>query len=321
MKIVRKHILFLIVICIIFSASCSKKPQKPKEKQDDEPKSMPKVIEEIEKDTLEIMNQADMVPYFERVIVEKKKMEEEKKIEEMQMAKSQDNTGEQKPEEKPKNMSQQEEQPKPMTITESILTDILKKEEVSSDTSQTEKPPKDIDTVWKKINTSIKGLHYKWNVLEPLLIQQGVAPETIKEFEDTLDSLTNYGIAQSYFDTMTSANKLTAYLPKFMSHFKTEISPITYTLKYHVRDIVLNSAVGQYPTAQEGLSKTKEQSQSLKSELIEKKSKTTADKFDASITNLQKSLDKKDLNLIKINASIVMKNIMLMMDDLRSSMK
>ncbi|WZL74584.1 hypothetical protein QBE52_07800 [Clostridiaceae bacterium 35-E11] len=318
MKIMKKHILLLLTVCIIFSASCTQKPQKPKEKQEDGLKPMPKVIEEIEKDTLKIMNQADMVPYFERVIVEKKKIEEDKKIEEMQMSKPAENANDQKPEEKPKEMSSSQEQPKPMTIAESILTDVLKREEVSSNASETKKPPKDIAEVWKKINTSIKGLHYKWNILEPLLIQQNITPETIKEFEDTLDNLTKYGIDQNYFDTLSSANRLTAYLPKFMSYFKTEISPITYTLKYHIRSVVLNSAIGQYSMAQEALNKMKEQSQSLKSELIEKKAKSTADKFDASILNSQKSLDKKDLNLIKINASIVMKNVMLMMEDLKN---
>lgn len=320
MKIIKKHILFLIVLCIIFSAtSCAKKPQKPKSKSEDQPKPLPKVIEEIEKDTLKIMNQADMVPYFQRVIVQKKKIEEKEKIEKIQMEMAKENkTGEKQQDQS--SSAQSQEKPKPMTIEESILTDLLKKEKIASDKDQT-KPPKDITEIWKEINTTIIGIHNKWNVLEPQLTEENVPSDIISGFEETLDTLTNHGIDKNYFGTIHTANNLTAYFPKFMPYFKKEIPPTVYTLKYLTRNVVLNAAMNDYDSAQKSLNQIKEQGQSIKSDLIEKKAKSTADKFDASVTNLQKSIDKKDLNLIRINGSIVMKNIMLMMDDLSKSMQ
>ena len=206
-----------------------------------------------------------------------------------------------------------------MTIEESILVEILKREKNPPEEKQEEKPPKDIAETWRTIHSTIKGLHDKWNVLEPLLIQQSVSPEVMAGFEDTLDSLTNLGISKNYFGTIATANRLTAYLPKFMTPFKKDIPPTVYNLKFHLRDVILNVAVDNYPQAQESLNQIKEQGQSIKSQLIEKKAKSTADKFDASVINLQKSLDKKDMNLLKINGAIVMKNIMLMKDDLAGS--
>ncbi|QEK12401.1 hypothetical protein FQB35_08430 [Crassaminicella thermophila] len=319
MKTIKKHILFLIILCIVFStASCTKKSQKPKTKSEDEPKPLPKVIEEIEKDTLKIMNQADMVPYFQRVIVEKKKIEEKEKMEKMQMEMAKKNKDEDKKDQA--SGEQEKEKPKPMTIEESILTDLLKQEKTASDKDQT-KPPKDITETWKNINTTIIGIHNKWNVLEPQLTEENVPPDIISGFEETLDALTKYGIDKNYFSTINTANNLTSYFPKFMPYFKKEIPPTVYTLKYLTRNVVLNAAMNDYDSAQKSLNKIKEQGQSIKSDLIEKKAKPTADKFDASVINLQKSIDKKDLNLIRINASIVMKNIILMMDDLSKSMQ
>ncbi|QXM06255.1 hypothetical protein [Crassaminicella indica] len=315
MKNLKPHILFIMILLITFSAaSCSKKPQKPSSKSENQQKPLPKIVEEIEKDALKIMYAADMVPYFQRVIIEQKKIEEKEKIEKIQMEiASKDNKDQKKKEDSSSNIK---EKPKPKTIEESILTELLKKEKASSDENQAEKPPKDITETWKKINTIIVGIHNKWNILEPQLTQQNVSLDIITGFEETLDRLTKHGIEQNYFGTMTTANMLTSYLPKFMPYFKKEIPPTVYTLKYLTRNMVLQAAIGNYTDAQKSLNQIKEQGQTIKSELIEKKAKSTADKFDASVTNLQKALDKKDIHLIKINTSIVMKNIMLMVDDL-----
>ncbi|WP_053957600.1 hypothetical protein [Inediibacterium massiliense] len=315
MKNSKKYISLLLIICIIlFSTSCTKKVQKPTPKKENEPKPLPTVVKEIEKDTLTIMNQTDMIPYFQRVIVEKKIIEEEKiQIESVKK--------EEKKDEKTTNQETSkivEKEPKPMTIDESILTDILKKEDTNS--SKEAKPPKNIDETWKKINQTILMIHNKWNVLEPLLVAQSVSPDIISGFEETLNMLTTYGINKDYMNTITTTNHLTSFLPKFMPYFKIDIPPAIYTLKFLTRHAVLNAAMGDYVSAQKSVEKIQETSQSVKSTLIEKKAKSTVDKFDVSVINLSKSIEKKDMHLIKINGSIVMKNIMLMIEDVTKSM-
>ncbi|WP_129596056.1 hypothetical protein [Anaerophilus nitritogenes] len=311
MKNSKKYISLLLTLCLIlFSVSCTKKVQKPTPKNENEPKALPSVIKEIEKDTLSIMNQADMIPFFQRVIIETKKIEYEK----IQIEATQEN---EKTTKKKSNILL-EEQPKPMTIDESILTDILKKENATS--SKEQKPPKNIDETWKKINQTILMIHNKWNVLEPLLIDQSVSPDIISGFEESLNMLTTYGMNKDYINTITTANHLTSFLPKFMISFKIDVPPAIYTLKYLTRHAILNAAMGDYVSAQKSIDKIKETSQSIKSTLIEKKAKSTVDKFDVSIINLSKSIEKKDIHLIKINGSIVMKNIMLMMEDITKSM-
>lgn len=333
---IRKWGIFAMIFCIVISsAACGQKPQKPSPKSENEPKPMPKVIEEIEKDAIKIMEQVDKIPYFQRVIVEKEIIEQKKKMEELQMKAAEGGgDSEQKKQEGGQGGQQEsgggsssggssggeEEKPKPMTIDEGILTELMKREKTDSAEKQSQKIPKNLAELWNGINSTILGLHNKWNVLEPQLIQQGISPEVMNNFETTLDNLTKAGIENKYFETLSIANNLTAYLPDFMAYFKKEVPPSIYTLKYHIRNLVLNAAVGNYQAAQESLNKLKEHGQTLKPQLIEKKGKATIDKFDASVNNLEKSLNKKDLHLIKINSSIVLKNILLMQEDLTAAM-
>jgi hypothetical protein len=275
-------------------------------------KSIPPVFKEIEKDTLKIMQQTDQIPYFNRAIAEKKAIEQKnKKMEDKKTSKKSEEKSQSSPEE-----------PKPMMFRENILKDLLEKEKQGSENNKKEaKPPKDISETWEKINTTILQLHSKWNVLEPLLIQQSTSTEMIAAFKDTLDNLTKYGINKDQFGTLVTANNLTAYLPKFMIYFKKQVPPEIYSLKYHVRNIVLNAAADNYPAAEESLRQIKQQGEMLKTTLIEKKAMSVINQFDTSTTNLQKSLQKKDIDLIKINAGIVMKNIMRITDVFYSSIK
>jgi hypothetical protein len=334
MKIKKWGIWAMIFCILITTISCAKKPEKPSPKSENEPKPLPKVVEEIETDALKIMEQVDKIPYFQRVIVEKEMIEQKKKAEELQMKAAEGggaSSGEQKQggeqggkqegggQEKSQS-SGEEEKPKPMTIEEGILTELMKREKSEESEKENQKTPKTLDEIWATVNTTILGLHNKWNVLEPQLIPQGVSLESMNSFETTLDNLTKFGFEKKYFETLSVANNLTAYLPDFRAYYKKEVPASIYTLKYQIRNLVLNAAVGDFDTAQESLIKLKEHGQTLKPQLIEKKAKATADKYDASVNNLEKSLTKKDLQLIKINSSIVLKNILLMEEDLAASM-
>ena len=333
MRMNKKGILFLLMISMILMITgCGQKQKKPSPQSENQQKPMPKTIEEIESDAIKIMQLADLVPYFEKAIEEKKTKEEQQKQEAAQQTMAQgggqggggqggdQGGGQQGQQGQPAGGVQQEPpQPQPRTLGDVILTEVLLREKTGGENNQMQKPPEDITETWKEINTTIKGIHDKWNVLEPVLMEENVPSETIAGFENTLDTLTAHGMQNKYFETLSTSNLLTSHLPKFMGNFKKDVPPTVFTLKFLVRNVVITAASENYQGAQESLDKIKEQSQSVKSKLIEKKAKTTADKFDASVSNLQKSVEKKDLNLIKINASIVMKNIGLMRDDLAGS--
>ncbi|AOT68596.1 hypothetical protein [Geosporobacter ferrireducens] len=333
MKTTNKGILYLLVISILFAITgCGQGAKKPSPQSENQQKPMPKTIEEIENDAIKIMQLADLVPYFEKAIKEKEAKEQQQKEEKAQQTMAQgsgqgggqgdgqagDQGGGQQ-EQKGEEEQKEPPQPQPRTLGDVILTEVLMREKTGNDSNQMLKPPEDITETWKEINTTIKALHDKWNILEPVLIEENIPPETISGFENTLDTLTAHGMQNKYFETLSTANLLTSHLPKFMGNFKKDVPPTVYSLKFLVRNVVITAASENYQGAQDSLDKIKEQSQSVKSKLIEKKAKSTADKFDASVGNLQKSVEKKDLNLVKINASIVMKNVGLMRDDLAGS--
>ncbi|HHY91441.1 MAG TPA: hypothetical protein GX503_07215 [Clostridiales bacterium] len=322
----KKQICFFILILFgisLFFVACSPAPQKPEPQSENSSKPLPSAMKEIEKDLLAIMLQVDQIPYFERVIAEKKESEQKKEQSEKENStgkKPEQTTEGNKEEQKSTQKNETEsEKPKPMNFRESILNDILKKEQENSDGKEDSTPPKDISETWKKINDTILQLHNRWNVLEPVLIQQNIPTETISSFEDALDNLTKSGVSEDVFQTLANANQLTAYLPKFMAPFKKQIPPEIYSLKYYIRSLVLNAATDNYPAAEESFHQIKSQSEVLKVSLIEKKATSVLNQFETSVSNLQKSLQKKDIDLIKINASIVMKNVMEMTDVFSSS--
>ncbi len=329
MRTTKKGILFLLVLSIVLSIiGCGQGAKKPSPQSDNQQKPMPKTIEEIENDAIKVMQLADLVPYFEKSIEEKEAKEQQQKQESAQQTMVQgggqgggqagdQGGGEQ--EQQGATGQQEPPQPQPRTLGDVILTEVLLREKTGGDDNQMQKPPENITEIWKEINTTIKAIHDKWNVLEPVLIEENIPPETITGFENTLDTLTSHGMQNKYFETLSTANLLTSHLPKFMGNFKKDVPPAVFSLKFLVRNVVITAASENYQGAQESLNKIKEQSQGVKSKLIEKKAKPTADKFDASVSNLEKSIKKKDLNLVKINASIVMKNVGLMRDDLAGS--
>lgn len=326
-KLKIKFIYVLIVlISIMLITSCAKQPpQKPAPKPD-EPKQIPPVVEEIESEIISVMTAVDMIPYYKRQIEEKKKKDEEKKelAKELGMPTQEGGTqgqgeGGQEGGQK-KEMSQIDKlvefEPKPITINDILLSEILKAEATDKKDSKSEEIPNDIVFMWHEINTKIAGLHKKWNTLESEVIKSGASQESISGFENTLNNLTISSSQYNFIDTLFYSNKLTSYIPDLIKNFKVKVPSPIYYMKYHLRQIILDCRIKDYDSASKNYNKLNIYKDALVSQLIDKKLTKLANKLNTSIKDLENALILKDLNIIKIKASVVMSNMELVKEEL-----
>lgn len=309
----------IILIFIMLISSCAKQtPQKPTPKSD-EPKQMPPVVEEMESEIISIMSAVDMIPYYKKQIEEKKKKDQEKKEFSKELAMGSQEGGNKGADEgsqggaSKNQMSQIESmikfEPKPITINDILLSDILKAEATDKKDSSGQKIPNDIAFMWHEINTKIGGLHKKWNSLESEVIKSGTSQESISGFENTLNNLTISSSQYNFIDTLFYSNKLTLYIPDLIKNFKKKVPSPIYYMKYHLRQIVLDCRIKDYTKASNNYNKLSIYKDAIVSQLIDKKLSPLANKLNTSIKDLENALMLKDLNIIKIKASVVMSNI------------
>jgi len=311
----------ILILCVsLLSIGCSKGQQKPSPETEKEPKPVPSVVEEIEGAIISIMSQVDLIPYYEKQIAEKEKKKQEKIQLQILTGQSQQQGSEEKKQKENQGSQEQggkneldkliEFKPSPITINDILLSEIIKKEKKEDKEEKKDMEiPEDIIEIWHEINTQIMDLHDKWNTLETEISKSNSPNETIIEFEDTLNKLTIASTNKDYMNTLIYSNKLTSYIPSLITNFKNKFPNSIYHMKYHIRQIVLACGNNDYTMAKENLDKIKIYLESLTPQLIEKKLTEQAGKLKSSLTDLEDAIKLQDINIIKIKASILMKNM------------
>lgn len=311
--------LILTVLVLVLSISCAQSPQKPTPESEDGPKPVPSLVEELENDVISIMSQVDLVPYYEKQIAEKEKKKQEKIQLEILIGKNGSQNNKDSKQEEGGGESNQggggneldkliEFKPAPITIDDILLTEVLK-QEIEEKNKNSEEIPDDINMIWHEINTKIVGLHDKWNSLEPEIKKSGSSPKDVEGFNNALNSLTVSGNQNNYMTTLINGNILTYHIPDLIGNFKNKFPSAIYNMKFLVRQIVLDSSNDSYDKAIENIDKLKVYKDSLEPQLIEKKLTEPAGKLTSSVKALEDALKLEDLNIVKIKASVVMKNI------------
>jgi len=328
MKKNKMSLIFLIIL--LFSTmliySCAKKQEKPAPKSEDEPKQVPPIVEEIESEIISIMSEVDMIPYYKKQIEKKKEKEQEKKDLALKLGMGSQNNSEQSKKDGGQEGGQEKEgsqldslvkfEPSPITINDILLSEILKAEETEKKQKGTQEIPDDIVFIWHGINTKISGLHKKWNALESEVTKSGASPEAIKGFENALNNLTISASQYNFLDTLFYSNKLTSYIPDLINNYKKKVPSPIYFMKYHLRQLILDYRINDYDKAQKNYNKLIVYKDALVSQLIDKKMTEPANKLSTSIKSLENALKIKDLNIIKIKASVLMSNIQSIMEEI-----
>lgn len=193
-----------------------------------------------------------------------------------------------------------------LTFEETILGEVLAREmEQKLNELQQQDMPQSEEEAWDNIKMTVTELYGHWNDLEPQLMQESVSREEMNSFEQNLDSLTVRSTAQNRFEVMGTANQLTGCLSQFMAPFAEPPSPLAHELKFHLRELVLKAAAGDYGGAAANMGFIKEQGPVLSDALGE----GDAAELDTAISNLQRAVEKENLDLIRVNAAVLMENL------------
>ncbi len=293
----------LIFFILITLSSCTQKSNNSSPKPDEAEEIIHK-IEDFEKQLISIMEKVDLVPYYEKQIKEKKAKEnkEKEKSTDAENKGGEGNSG-QNSEAKKK-----EFKPKPITNQDILLLRLLEEEKSYKSEEQDNKEiPDDIVFIWNEINENINQLHLKWNDLESKLKKGKVSTDTIDSFDKTLNNLTVASNNNKSLETLTNANGLTLFISQFIKDLGDTNLALIYSIKYYTRQIILDVAKQKYNNADKNLDAIKSQEEILSSK-VEKENKELVDKLKISLNNLENAISLKDINVIKLKASIIIKN-------------
>ncbi|KAB3533562.1 hypothetical protein [Alkaliphilus serpentinus] len=299
----KTKIFFILIALIMIITSCSGNP-KPQEEKDNSnsPPELPKVYTEIEEEILKTMFSIDGIAGIEKALEEKEKAKEEV---------AEESEVDLKPEEKEK-PAKEEIDVKMLVKMEAVVIPLLEEEDIESEIVMVDEVPGDINKVWYQINQLVNTLHTKWNSLEPHLQKAGVDPKKIQEFEGNLDSTTVFVNEKDTHQSMIALNHLLSNLYDFGGSFKTKIPSEVMKIKNHIREIVLMADAEDYPGALSNFEEAKRLGEALKQRLIEKDATDVLQKFELSMEDLNKELQKENFNLIQIKGGIVLKNTVAM---------
>lgn len=297
----------LIIIFLIITLSSCAKQSKNSNLKVDKSKQTINAVEELEMELIDIMGQIDLIPYYEKQIKEKKKKEEEQKKQQGKPAGAENKEGSSG--EKPEGKGEEFE-PQPITNNDSLLFELLEQEKsYKSEEQDKQKIPDNIIFIWHEINKKINQLHLKWDDLKLEFKEVEISLGSINGFDDALNSLTIASNKNKNLKTLIDANELTLYMSQFIKDLNDNKLASLYSMKYHTRQIILNVANSNYLEADKNLKTLKNEEEMLTTELTEKKFKVLLDKLRLATTNLENALSLQDINVIKIKASIIMKNI------------
>ena len=320
-NIFRKHKLIIFLFIVFILAGCNRSPKKPDFGKKEKIPKLPKVLTELEDETLKVMYDLDSIKGIEKAIEEEKSLQA-KETTSMETAaepfrqaqsdkKKEEKTGGKKEEEKQtkETVGMQE-----LIAENEIIIPLLEAHEVKGTFANSKTPPPDIDTVWDKISDNVMKIHKKWNVLEAQLPAEKTSLEKAEEFEEILNDLTISIIDKKRLDGLKQANELTRVIAGLRNYFDGIGNHDVYEMYYHTRGTILSAASDDYAGAINHLNETNKIGDSMRRDLMKKDSEDVLKKFELSTEDLGDQLVDENFQLSQIKAPIVIKNIKLIQD-------
>lgn len=207
--------------------------------------------------------------------------------------------------------SQKTEIPKELTKIEKDIEKIISeakkiKEKPSSTSSKKETPTN--EKSWKEIEKTAKDIHSNWNSLNPIVTKKGAKLNLINSMSAAINDLTLVANKKSKIDVLIYANGVYKYIPELEGLFSTDPSLDIKKLKFYGQDIDFKSEIQKWDEISKDLIDISSTWQTLKTKLP-KEAKTSADKFNASISELQKAVKSQNKVLTKVKAEVFLNNL------------
>ncbi|SNX55094.1 hypothetical protein [Thermoanaerobacterium sp. RBIITD] len=172
----------------------------------------------------------------------------------------------------------------------------------NSKPSQPKEPPE--KKSWNTIDKTVKDIHTNWNVLIPTATKAGANSNLINNVSTAINTLTTNSNNKSINDTLIAANNVYKYIPDIETLFKAELTPDIKRLRYYNRDIAFNASTGKWDIAKKDIADLNTTWKTLKVKLTNE-AKSSADKFDAGLAELEKSVNSKDSTITKVKSDVL----------------
>jgi len=189
---------------------------------------------------------------------------------------------------------------------DTILSEVLAKEMEARE----EEMPEDSQEAWGSIKMQITELHQQWDELEPTLREENVTEEEIVSFEEALDELTIRASEQDRIGTLDSGNEITEPMSSFLVPFTEDGVSEVYEMKYHLRNLVIRTAAGDYEEDLESQENIEASRQEVTRGIEDEEEAEEKDQqLQTSIDNLEDALQQQEPDLVEIKASLVMEQL------------
>lgn len=207
--------------------------------------------------------------------------------------------------------SQKTEIPKELTKIEKDIEKIISeakkiKEKPSSTSSKKETPTN--EKSWKEIEKTVKDIHSNWNSLNLIVTKKGAKLNLINSMSTAINDLTLVANKKSKIDVLIYANGVYKYIPELEGLFSTDPSLDIKKLKFYGQDIDFKSEIQKWDEISKDLMDINSTWQILEVKLP-KEAKATAEKFEVSISELQKTVKSQNKVLTKVKAEVFLKNL------------
>lgn len=162
--------------------------------------------------------------------------------------------------------------------------------------------------VWGSLEKDVRTLHISWNDFLPKAVKMNAGRDLVDTFSNALNGLSNAITSKNHMNTLVAANNLYDSVPAFYRLYEPKSVWEYKKLKYYSRDAVLNAMVGNWVDSDRSIGSMKA-SWAIFRTTIDRDEKETGDKLDFSISELEKVVKEKNLNLTRIKGEINLANI------------
>lgn len=160
---------------------------------------------------------------------------------------------------------------------------------------------------WQEVDKTIKDLHKKWNEYQPEALKAGASSESITNFTNSLNVLTNTIVSRSIINILSDANNLYKFVPDFLSHHKDKSVDIK-RLKYFTRDTMYNARIDKWNVSESSIGNAKNLLPNIRASAKED-NKAKYQSLEYSVIDLEKVIKERQKNLVQLKGNIILDNI------------
>jgi len=176
-------------------------------------------------------------------------------------------------------------------------------QQANSDSKQDTGQTEDSKT---NIRETVQTLHLSWNDYMPEIIAKGAGRELLDGFSSALNELSTAISATDQNAILITANKVYKYVPDFYALYEGKLAEFK-RINYYTRNIILYAASDDWANVSLNLAELKDTWTLAKNSSAQQQEDTT--RLELSIYELEKVVQSKDKDLVKIKGELTLNNI------------